>query len=244
MAAARDQAARILRPEPDAAEGFARRFRRCRRPASFPCLGRARCPPLRRSAGQPWRRQTGRRAGRRRRSRRAEIRQAQTGPDGRGRAARARRGQLCRSLRSGRALLHLHRRRLCARQQHHARRPGVRPHRGDPARRQRRGPHRRRDLPDRRRRLSHRGGCGAQQDRDPAGHHRPHRPPGRRDGKRGRAVQGATRFLGSFAEAGRSRFRAPAGAEHPGICLARHVRSLGSRPRPGRRLGEVGASRL
>ena len=50
-----------------------------------------------------------------------------------------------------------------------------------------------------------------------------------------RTVKGATRFLGSLPEAGRSRFRAPAGAEHQGICLARHLRSLGSRPRPGRR---------
>ena len=76
-----------------------------------------------------------------------------------------------RLLRPGRPLLRLHRRRLCARQQHHARRPGVRPHRGDPARRQRRGPQRRRDLPDRRRRLSHRGRRGAH------ARSRPSRPP-------------------------------------------------------------------
>ena len=41
-------------------------------------------------------------------------------------------------LRSGRTLLRLDRRRLCARQQHHARRAGVGPYRGDPSRRQRR----------------------------------------------------------------------------------------------------------
>ena len=45
-------------------------------------------------------------------------------------------------------------------------------------------------------------------------------------------------------EAGRSRFRAPAGAEHQGLCLARHLRGLRSRPRPGRGGGEVGAGRL
>ena len=57
--------------------------------------------------------------------------------------------------------------------------------------------HRRRDLQDRRRRLPDRGGRRAHQDRDPAGHHRPHRPPGHRAGKRGRAGQGATRLRGS-----------------------------------------------
>ena len=82
------------------------------------------------------------------------------------------------------------------------------------------------------------------QDRDPAGHHRPHRPPGRGDGKRGRAGQGATRLRGSGAEARRSRFRPPAGAEHQGICLARHLRSFRSRPRPGCRRGEIGAGGL
>ena len=40
------------------------------------------------------------------------------------------------------------------------------------------------------------------------------------------------------AEARRSRLRPPAGAEHQGLCLARHLRSVRSRPRPGRRRGE------
>ena len=174
----------------------------------------------------------------------AEIRQTQIGADGHRRAARARRRQLCRLLHAGRTLLRLHRRRLCARQQHHARRPGVRPHRGNPSRRQHAGAGRRRGLPDRRRRLSHRSRRRAHQDRDPAGHHRSHRPSGDGAGKRGRAGQGAVGFGRRRLEAGGPRLRPPAGAEHQGICLARDVRGLGSRTRPGRGGGEGGAGGL
>ena len=45
-------------------------------------------------------------------------------------------------------------------------------------------------------------------------------------------------------EARRPRLRAPAGAEHQGICLARHLRGFRSRPRPGRGGGQVGAGGL
>ena len=58
MAAARDQAARIIRPEPDAAEG-ARASRRCSRTRRVACLGRDRPPPHRGNAGQPGGRQAG-----------------------------------------------------------------------------------------------------------------------------------------------------------------------------------------
>ena len=177
MAAARDQAARIIRSEPEAAEGEA-----ARDAAALPdsCGLMLRKKP---GAGPPERQPRRRRTPRRRRpppSCRAEIRQAQIRHDGRPRVARARRRQLRRLLCPGRALLRFDRRRLCARQQHHAGRPRVGPYRGDPARRQFDRARRRRDLQDRRRRLSHRGRCRAHQDRDPAGHHRPHRPPGHR----------------------------------------------------------------
>ena len=61
------------------------------------------------------------------------------------------------------------------------------------------------------------------------------------------AVEQAKAQLAS-AEAGlearRSRFRPPAGAEQQGLCLARDLRGVRSRPRPGRRGGEVGAGGL
>ena len=196
MAGARDQAARVVRQEPGAArqapetaEGEAARDAAApladqlrthvaeeakRRPGDAPGA-----PPADRPAAPPADAAS---------SGRAQIRQAQEiRDDGRGRIAGARRRQLRRLFRFRRTLLCLDRRRLCARQQHHARRAGRGPCRRDPSRRQFDRSHRRRDLQDRRRRLQNRGGCGAHQDRDPAGHHRSHRPPGHRAGKRGRA---------------------------------------------------------
>ncbi len=190
MAVARDQAARIVRAEPDDkpeepardASGFGRDSSARmspRRQSAAPPRRRPRQPSIRRALPLPP-------------NRRAEIRQAQEFVlMGVGLLlALAAAGYGVHYLLVGR-FLRLHRRRLCARQQHHAGRAGVGPHRGDPARRQRAGARRRRDLPDRRRRLSDRGRRRAHQDRDPAGHHRPHRPPGHRAGKRGRAGPGA-----------------------------------------------------
>ena len=159
MAAARDQAtARIIRSEPDADESeLAHAAPGEQRRASPPDEPAARSAPSAPAIKKP---ATDAPAAANRR--RAKIRQAQIRADGNRLAACARSAQLWRILHAGRAFLRLHRRRLCPRQQHPARRAGVRPHRGDPSRRQRSGSRRRRDLPDRRWRLSHRRGCGAQ----------------------------------------------------------------------------------
>ena len=103
MAAARDQAARILRTEPE------RRGRAVRdASAALPSQLRAHVSEETAAPHPPRRRQTGRgRTGGAptpRRGRRAEIRQAQIRPDGHRRAARARRGRLRRALYSGRTL--------------------------------------------------------------------------------------------------------------------------------------------
>ncbi len=197
MAAARDQAARIIRSEPDAAGGETPRatLRRlaeqlrahlsdetARRPAEAPASPTIEKPAVERPAAAP-------------------SAAAGAAPKSGKRKlvlmgliallALAAAGYGVHYFLVGRFYMS-HRRRLCARQQHHARRAGVGTHRGDPSRRQRAGPHRRGDLQDRRRRLSYRGGRRAHQDRDPAGHHRPDRPPGHRAGKRGRAGQGAS----------------------------------------------------
>ena len=91
----------------------------------------------------------------------------------------------------------------------------------------------------------HRGRCRAR-----AGS-RPSRPPSIASAARSRRstaqVAQAKAQLASAeagAQARRSRLRAPAGAEQQGLCLARHVRELGSRTRPGRRRGQGGAGRL
>ena len=204
MAAARDQAARILRPEPDAAEGAlrARRFRGPGRPASRSCLGRDRRAPPCGDAGQPGHRR------RRPRQRRPLLPHAAAPKSGKRRlvligivallalAAAGYGVHYC----SGRTLL--------------TSRPTT-PMSAPTTPRWARGCHghvaailpgdnalvrsRRRDLPDRRRRLPHRGRCRAHQDRDPAGDHRPYRPSGHRARKRGRAGQGAARLRGSRA---------------------------------------------
>ena len=247
MAAARDQAARILRAEPDTAEGEARarRFRGSRRAASRPARGRDRRAPPCRDAGpagdpnsRPLRRPL---LPIRPRRNPASARLVLMGIGALLALAAAAYG--VHYFLVGRFFVS-HRRRLCARQQHHARRAGVRPRRRDPSRRQRAGACRRRDLQDRRRRLPDRGRCRAHQDRDPAGHHRSHRPPGHRAGKRGRAGQRAAGVRRSRPEARRARLRSSAGAERQGIRLARHFRSVRSRARPGRGGGEVGAGGL
>ena len=186
MAAARDQAARIVRAEPDTAE---RRFRarRCPRlsPTRFVRILRMRpsraAPP--KSPERPAIAETPAAkppAAAARRRRRAETGQTQIGSDRHRRAARARRRGLWRHyflvgrfyVSTDDAYVRANNTTLGARVSGHI--AAILP--GDNAR----GPHRRRDLQDRRRRLSHRGGCRAHQDRDPAGHHRSHRPPGQR----------------------------------------------------------------
>ena len=47
-------------------------------------------------------------------------------------------------------------------------------------------------------------------------------------------AQGQSRFRGSRPEARRPRLRSPAGAEQQGLCLARDLRAVRSRARPGR----------
>ena len=103
-----------------------------------------------------------------------ETRQAQNRHDRRARTARAGCDRLRRLLLPGRALLCLDGRCLRSRQQHHARCPRRRPCRGNSSARQFDRSRRRRDFQNRRRRLSHREGCRAQQDRDPGGDHRPY----------------------------------------------------------------------
>ena len=194
MAAARDQAARILRPEPDPAEdeSAARRCRGSRRSASCPSRRRdRRTPPARRRRTEPGRRQAGRRA----------CRDCDTAAPKSGKRKRVLMGVgallalaaaaygvhyflVGRFLVStDDAYVRANNTTLGARVSGHIAAILA----GDNAR----GACRRRDLQDRRRRLSYRGGRRAHQDRDPAGHHRPHRPSGRRAGKRGRAGQGA-----------------------------------------------------
>ncbi len=199
MAAPRDQAARIVRPEAAGGRGRSRRatLRRFRRAVSRAAADDAvAAPPAdvpgptddRRPAAAPARD-----------SRRAEIRQAQVGAD---RAS----APCWRSPLPAMACIIFWSAASCLAPTT----PMCAPTtpcsaRGSPATSRRSFPATtpwcagRRDLPDRRRRLSHRGGCRAHQDRDPAGHHRPHRPPGHRAGKRGRAGQGAAGFGGSRA---------------------------------------------
>ena len=190
--AGRDQAARILRSEPETRRGAAsgapphpRMPRRC-----APCWKtRRRCSsPIRRnprSTCRPQRRPARRRG-------RGEIRQAEMRP-ARRRHRRARRDRILRHrLHAGRPLHGRHRRRLCARQQHHARRPRRRPYRGDPA-----GDNAEVKAGDVVFRIddgdySIAVRCRARQDRHPAGDDRPHRPPDHRAGQRGGAGAGAT----------------------------------------------------
>ena len=135
MAAARDQAARIVRAGPEAAEerSCARRLAdAAARPGADSRRGRSRRaaePPGAPEPNRPGAPPAGA----------ADAAAAKPGKRkfvmiGVARAAGARRDRLRRLLRPGRALLCLDRRRLCSRQQHHARRPGVGPCRGDPAR--------------------------------------------------------------------------------------------------------------
>ena len=243
MAAARDQAARIIRRR----AGNGRRRGRARRTAPLADQLRTHVAEeaRRRPAEAPERaadRRAGRAAGSRRR---AEIRQAQIRHDGRGRTAGARRRRLRRLLRSGRALLRLDRRRLCARQQHHARRAGR------PAMSPRSCPRdnaivRAGDVIFRIDDGDYRIAVDAARTKIATQQATIDRI-GRQVTALESAVEQAKAQLASAeagAEARRSRFRPPAGAEHQGLCLARHLRGVRSRPRPGRGRGEVGAGGL
>ena len=242
MAAARDQAARIVRTEPETAGG-----RSCAAMLPTSCGPQVAEEPRRRPAETPGARNraAGCAVGRRRTSAAPKSGQAQIRHDGRARPAGARSHRLRRLLtfwsgasmsrpttpmsapttpRSARGCRAMSRR-SCPRDNSIVRT-------GDVIFR----------IDDGDYRIAVES--GAQQDRDPAGDHRPHRPSGHGAGKRGRAGQGAACFRGSGAEARRPRLRSPAGAEHQGICLARHLRSVRSRPRPGHGGSEIGAGRL